>query len=147
MNEGEKPKVVRMRRELDTSGKPLRKDGPCYLCGQRTAYQFSAIHAHYGDAWIEKQFSPTVRAQMVEALRSGVFLRWRYQGGRTLRQLLKFVCRPCHDEMKHRLWPEAEAREREEAQRRNAAAQVAFEEQRRASPQQRGVRLVAINDG
>jgi len=51
----------------------------------------------------------------VAALRSGHF-RQRVPDGRTLRQLVKFVCRPCLDEMKNRLGPEGEARERAEAE-------------------------------
>jgi hypothetical protein len=143
MDEGDNPKVVRLPRTVDASGKPLRKEGPCYVCGQPTAYRFSAVHAHYGDAWIDKQFAAAVYASRVEALRSGVFLRQRLQGGRTLRQLLKFVCRRCLDEMKDSLWPEAEERERAETARRYAAN---LEAQRRPPRPDCDVRLVGLND-
>lgn len=143
MDEGDNPKVVRLPRNVDAGGKPLRKEGPCYACGQPTAYRFSGVHAHYGDAWLDKQFGPAVYASRVEALRSGIFLRQRFQGGRTLRQLLKFVCRPCRDEMKDRLWPEAEARERAETKRWYAAN---LEAQRHSPRPDYDVRLVALND-
>jgi hypothetical protein len=86
-----------------------------------------------------------VYASRVEALRSGTFLRQKYQGGNTLRQLLKFVCSPCLDEMQDRLWPEAEARERAEAERRYAALPE-VEAQRRSPRPDYDVRLVALND-
>lgn len=146
MDEGGNPKVVRLPRTVDSGGKPLRRDGPCYFCGQPTTYRFSGIHARYGDVWIEKQFSPAVYASRVEALKSGIFLRQRFQGGNTLRQLLKFVCRPCLDEMKDRLWPEAEAREREEAQKRYAVAREPDAEPHPARLDH-DIRLVAVNDG
>lgn len=38
MDEGGNPKVVRLPRNVDASGRPLRKEGPCYVCGQATAY-------------------------------------------------------------------------------------------------------------
>lgn len=41
------------------------------------------------ETWIDKQFSPAVYASRVEAMRSGIFLRRRFQDGNTLRQLLK----------------------------------------------------------
>lgn len=145
MNDGDSTKVVRLPRNVDVSGRPLRREGPCYVCGQATAYRFSGIHGRYGDVWIDKQFSPAVYASRIEALRSGMFLRQRFQGGNTLRQLLKFVCRPCLDEMKDRLWPEAEAREREEAKRRYAAAWD-IEAQRRPPRPDYDVRLAALND-
>jgi hypothetical protein len=145
MDDGDNPKVVRLPRKVDTSGKPLRREGPCYICGQSTTYRFSGVHSHYGDVWIDKQFSPAVYASNVEALRSGFFLRQRFQGGNTLRQLLKFVCPPCLDEMKDRLWPEAAARERGEAERRYAAARDIEAQRQRASPNY-DVRLVSVND-
>jgi hypothetical protein len=39
MDKGDTPnsKVVRLPRNLDASGKPLRKEGACYVCGQATA--------------------------------------------------------------------------------------------------------------
>ncbi len=120
MDEGDTPnsKVVRLPRNLDATGGLLRKDGPCYICGQPTAYRYSVYHGRYGDAWIDKQFGPAMRAYQSERLKSGAFLRWREQGRIVLGQLLKFVCRSCLDEMKERLWPEAEERERAEAQKR-----------------------------
>ena len=87
MDNVDNPEVVLLPRNVDASGRLLRKEGPCYVCGRATAYRFSGIHARYGDVWIEKQFSPAVYAANIEALRSGIFLRQRFQGGNTLRQL------------------------------------------------------------
>ena len=75
------------------------------------------IRDRYGDAWIDKWFRPEVRAVQSEPLKSGLFLRRRVGDNNTLRQLLKFVCRPCLELMKDRLWPEAQERERAEAQK------------------------------
>jgi len=118
MGEGDAPnsKVVRLPRNLDASGRPLRKEGPCYICSHPTSYGYSGYHARHGDAWIDKWFKAAVRASHIERLKSGAFLRYRTRSGNTLRQLLKFVCRPCLADMKDRLWPEARERERVEAQ-------------------------------
>jgi len=67
MDKGDNPKVVRLPRNLDASGKPLRKEGPCYVCGETTAYRFPAVHARYGDAWIDKQLSPSMYERVLSA--------------------------------------------------------------------------------
>jgi hypothetical protein len=140
-----KSKVVRLPRNLDSSGKVLRKDGPCFICDHPTAYGYSGRHVRYGDEWIDKCFRPQVRASQIEQLKSGLFLRQHMQGQNTLRQLLKFVCPSCLTEMEDRLWPEAEARERAESQRRLEELRT-FEAQRNPRRPDCGVRLVMLND-
>ena len=146
MDEGDTPnsKVVRLPRKLDAAGRLLRKDGPCYICGQPTAYRYSGYHGRYGDARIDKQFSPAARASQSERLKSGAFLRQHMQGKIVLRQLLKFVCRSCLDEMKDRLWPAAQERERAEAQK--AIDLWELEAQRHPPRPDYEVRMVMLNE-
>jgi hypothetical protein len=147
MDQGDTPnsKVVRLPRNLDASGRLLRKEGPCYICDQPTAYRYSGYHGMYGDAWIDKQFSPAVRADQRERLKSGAFLRGRAPGNNTLRQLLRIVCLPCRDEMKDRLWPQAAERERAEAQK--WVSDLRDLEAQRDSPRpDHGVRMVMLNE-
>lgn len=147
MDEGDAPnsKVVRLPRNLDASGSPLRKEGPCYVCGQPTPYRYSGYHIRYGDAWIDKWFRPAVRASQIEQLKSGAFLRQRVRDKNTLRQLLKFVCGPCRDDMEDRLWPEAEERQRTESQRRLEELRN-LEAQRNPPRPDHGVRMVMVNE-
>lgn len=147
MDEADDPKskVVRLPRNVDSSGKVLRKEGPCYICDRPTAYGYSGRHVRYGDAWIDKWSIPAVRAVQIEQLKSGIFLRQRMQGQNTLRQLLKFVCRPCLTEMEDRLWPEAEARERAESQRRLEELRD-LEAQRNPPRPDYGVRMAMLSD-
>jgi hypothetical protein len=147
MDEGETPKskVIRLPRSLDANGRLLRKDGPCYICDQPTAYRYSGYHGKYGDAWIDRQFNPAVRASQSERLKRGAFLRRREQGQNTLRQLLKFVCRPCLDDMEHRLWPEAEDRERADAEKRVPELRM-IEAQRHPPRPDYDVRMVMLNE-
>jgi hypothetical protein len=135
-------KVVRLPRKLDASGSPLRKEGPCYVCGEATAYRYSGYHGRYGDAWIDKWFRPEVRAVQSELLKSGLFLRQRVRDNNILRQLLKFVCRPCRDLMEDHLWPEAQERDRAAAQEWLAN----IEAQRNTPQPDCGVRMVTLND-
>lgn len=67
------PNVLRMRPAVDSFGKKLRKEGPCYICGARTRYRFCSMYARYGDAWLERKFAPGMRAENVQRIRYGSF--------------------------------------------------------------------------
>jgi hypothetical protein len=96
----------------------------------------------YGDAWIDKWFRPEVRAVQIELLKNGAFLRQKMLGQNTLRQLLKFICRPCLDLIEHQLWPEAQERERAAAKEWLAN----IEAQRNVPQPDDGVRMVMLDD-
>lgn len=147
MDEGATPhsKVLRLPRNLDASGRLLRKEGPCYICDHPTAYRYSGYHGKYGDAWIDKQFSPALRWFQSERLKTGAFLRERAPGNNTLRQLLKFICQPCLDEMEDRLWPEAAERARAEVPKW-VSDLLDLEAQRNPPRPGHGVRLVMLNE-
>ena len=70
-----RPNVLRMRPAVDSSGKKLRKEGPCYICGARTGYRFCSMYARYGDAWLDRKFAPDMRAENVQRIRYGTFRR------------------------------------------------------------------------
>jgi hypothetical protein len=147
MDEGDDPNsnVVRLPRNLDASGRFLRKNGPCYICDHPTAYGYSGYHGRYGDEWIDKWFRPGVREAQAERLKSGAFLRGRVPDNNTLRQLMKFVCLSCRNDMNNRLWPEANERERAESQRWLADLH-SREAQLNPFRLDYGVRLVILND-
>ena len=102
-----RPNVLRMRPAVDSFGKTLRREGPCYICGGRTSYRFCSMYARYGDAWLERKFASDMRAENVQRIRYGTFRTERGGGGNVLlRQLMKFVCKECIDDLENRQWPD-----------------------------------------
>jgi hypothetical protein len=70
-----RPNVLRMRPSADLFGKELRTEGPWYICGARTTYDFCSMYARHGDAWLERKFAPEMRAENVQRIRYGPFAR------------------------------------------------------------------------
>ena len=108
------PNVLKMRPTIDAGGKKLRREGPCYICGAHTRYRYSGLHARYGDAWLDRHFTATERAERVQMLWSDEFLYSRVGGGTLLRSMLKFTCCQCQGQLEshwraREVWFKAEA--------------------------------------
>lgn len=107
--------VVRMRLSVDVAGRPLRKDGPCYICNGPAEYRFSAYHHRYGDVWLNRHFADRRRLSRIAGLTLGYFRHERLRRGKqsgTLKNLLAFVCENCRGDLE-RIWAMEDTRFRE----------------------------------